>query len=51
MYPIRTLLKAGDGRQLRVIDMLPATGQVVTIDTLSKSATPQVWRAHEMEAA
>jgi len=51
MYPIRTLLKAGDGRQLRVIDMLPDTGQVVTIDTLSKSAKPQVWHAHEMEAA
>lgn len=51
MYPIRTLLKAGDGRQLRVIDLLSATGEVVTIDTQSGNAKPQVWHSDDFEAA
>jgi hypothetical protein len=50
MYPIRTLLKAADGRQMRVIDVLPATGELVTIDTQSANAKPQVWPAAELEA-
>lgn len=51
MYPIRTLLRAKDGRQLRVIDVLPATGELVTIDTQSANAKPQVWSAATFEAA
>lgn len=50
MYPIRTLLKTSDGRRLRVIDLLPATGEVVTIDTEDQGAKPQVWLADDFEA-
>lgn len=50
MYPIRTLLKAGDARQLRVIDLLPATGEIVTIDTTSPVANPQVWFVADFES-
>jgi len=51
MYPIRTLLKARDGRQLRVIDLLSDTGEVVTIDTQSENANPQVWQLADFELA
>lgn len=50
MYPIRTLLKTGDGRQLRIIDVLPATAEVVTIDAQAANAKPQVWHAADLEA-
>lgn len=50
MYPIRTLLKTGDGRQLRVIDVLPATAEVVTIDTEAANAKPRVWHAADLKA-
>lgn len=51
MYPIRTLLKARDGRHLRVIDLLADTGEVVTIDTQSENANPQVWQPADFELA
>lgn len=50
MYPIRTLLKTGDGRQMRIIDVLPSTSEVVTIDTEAANAKPQVWQADDLEA-
>lgn len=50
MFQIRTLITTRDGRKLRVIDVLPDTRQLVTIDAEASSAQPRTWKLSELSA-